>query len=382
EMPTETWGAVAFGGGILFDGLSSASGTEPWISDGTAAGTHVLKDVVPGPGSGLQSEIVAGGSTAYFVGGDSWHELWKTDGTEAGTTPILEMSSPYYVLVGQIDGTLYFFAYSADSYRWSLWRSDGTAAGTREVRSLGDGALSRDPVNRPVVSGSRVYFAHGEGDTRLFSSDGTHAGTLPLSLPVPRVDFSAVPGGVAFGWESGVGFTDGTPEGTRSLGTASPRLGRDRAESFVRLGSMILFSGWDADHGYELWRADLEGGGRMFYTVVPCRVVDTRIPEDGPPILDGATREITVAGRCGVPIDAAGVVLNATVAGSTGDGYIEVSPARRGPTGTRSTSFRAGQTRASSMVLGLDPASQGMVSVRLFAPGYADVILDVSGYFR
>lgn len=145
---------------------------------------------------------------------------------------------------------------------------------------------------------------------------------------------------------------------------------------------MLLFAGHDADHGDELWRADIEGGGRMFFTIVPCRIADTRTPEGGPPILDGASREIPVAGRCGVPNDAAGVMLNATVSGSTGDGYIEVGPARRGPTGTRSTSFRVGQTRASSMVLGLDPASQGMVSVRLFAPGYADVILDVSGYFR
>ncbi len=50
--------------------------------------------------------------------------------------------------------------------------------------------------------------------------------------------------------------------------------------------------------------------------------------------------------------------------------------------GTRSTSVATGQTRASSMTLGLDPASDGWITVRLFGAETADVILDVSGYFK
>lgn len=376
-----TWGAVPYRNGILFNAGSGPTGTEPWTSDGTFEGTHLVKDVVPGPQAGVWSSIVAVGETAYFQGGLTGFELWKTDGTEVGTSRVME-GLEALVLAGRTKDILCFFGRLSGMGGFALWRTDGTPEGTRVLRSFTSGSLLSDRVDPPVSTGDRVFFLHTEGGHRLWSSDGTPEGTLPLTPTTGADGLSVVPGGLAFVAAAGIGITSGTVEGTRFVGVARFPFGSSGGPIFARLGSMLLFAGHDADHGDELWRADIDGGGRMFYTVVPCRVVDTRIPEDGPPILDGATREIAVAGRCGVPIDAAGVVLNATVSGSTGDGYIEVGPARRGPTGTRSTSFRAGQTRASSMVLGLDPASQGMVSVRLFAPGYADVILDVSGYFR
>lgn len=382
EMPVEARDAVAHGNGILFRGTSPEAGTEPWVSDGTPEGTHIVKDVAPGNRGGLQSEIVGGGPVAYFVGGPTGLELWKTDGTEAGTSLVLDTGLAEYAFAGQIEGVLYFFGHAAYSYTWSLWRSDGTPGGTVAVKPFPGGILVNDGVTSPVVSEGRVYFSHTENGERLWSSDGTAAGTRPLTPSRGAGLLSPVPGGLAFGTLDGIGFTDGTLEGTRMLGRVAGGPSQPSKPFFTRLGSMLLFSASDAYHGEELWRADLEGAGRRFYTVVPCRVLDTRTIEGGPPLIEEARRDVPVGGVCGIPDDAAGVVLNATVTMSTDDGFIEVSPAGRQFAGTRATSFRAGQTRATLTVIGLDPASHGKVELRLVAPGYADIILDVSGYFR
>ena len=57
-----------------------------WRSDGTDAGTFLLKDITPGDGWSYFLELTDVGGTLYFIYfPDSSSQLWKTDGTEAGT---------------------------------------------------------------------------------------------------------------------------------------------------------------------------------------------------------------------------------------------------------------------------------------------------------
>ncbi|EAU69862.1 conserved hypothetical protein [Stigmatella aurantiaca DW4/3-1] len=50
---------ATLGGALFFAGPHASFGTELWTSDGTAAGTHLLKDLVPGPeGSGFREPLV------------------------------------------------------------------------------------------------------------------------------------------------------------------------------------------------------------------------------------------------------------------------------------------------------------------------------------
>ena len=149
------------------------------------------------------------------------------------------------------------------------------------------------------------------------------AATRALASDISIGTLTAVPGGVAFDGNGEAWFSDGTPQGTRFLGEIQP-MGVSSPHRFVRLGSMLLFFAQESVHGMELWRADLEGGGRMFYTLTPCRVSDTRNPDDGPPIIPGVPRDFQVAGRCGIPVDVAAVVLNVTVVAPTSN-----SPAAR-----------------------------------------------------
>lgn len=125
-------------------------------------------------------------------------------------------------------------------------------------------------------------------------------------------------------------------------------------------------------------------GGRSFFTVAPCRVLDTRNaigPYGGPALSAGGSRNFVIAGQCGIPVAALSVAANVTVTGPTSGGFLSVYPAGS-PVPTASTiNFAAGQTRANNAILTLGPsgdvtAASGQVS------GTVHLILDVSGYFQ
>jgi ELWxxDGT repeat protein len=80
---------VALGDLCLFTALETASGCELWVSDGTEGGTQLLRDIVPGAGSGLPNALTVLGKTGFvmFSAADeaSGMEPWVSDGTPAGT---------------------------------------------------------------------------------------------------------------------------------------------------------------------------------------------------------------------------------------------------------------------------------------------------------
>src|SRR5262245_13967671 len=131
-----------FGGTLFFAGAAD-DGTgdlELWRSDGTQAGTFRVKEILPGPSSSSPYCFVAVGGTLFFGANDgaSGQELWRTDGTEAGTVRVKDIqpgggnSSPTFLT--NAGGTLFFTA--SDSLGGELWRSDGTEAGTVRVADI------------------------------------------------------------------------------------------------------------------------------------------------------------------------------------------------------------------------------------------------------
>src|SRR5262245_42578057 len=78
---------AAFRGLAFFTACSLETGAELWKSDGTDAGTVLVKDVRPGPFGSDTRNLTAVGDTLFFFSNDGTHgsELWKSDGTEAGT---------------------------------------------------------------------------------------------------------------------------------------------------------------------------------------------------------------------------------------------------------------------------------------------------------
>jgi hypothetical protein len=130
-------------------------------------------------------------------------------------------------------------------------------------------------------------------------------------------------------------------------------------------------------------RPPLSAEGTTFYTLQPCRLFDTRDPAGplgGPGLSAQTQRGFPVALSCGLPATARAISANATVTQATGAGYVVLFAGDAAPW-TSTINYRAGQTRANNVVLGVTPL--GSVSVGCGAlSGSAHVILDVNGYFE
>jgi ELWxxDGT repeat protein len=160
---------TALGSSLLLAANDGTTGLELWRSDGTDAGTTLVADLHPGSASSApKSFAAAGGGIVLFVADDGTRgsELWRTDGTPAGTALVADLlpgpgsSSPASLLA--VDGVVYFAA-TDGSHGRELWRSDGSAGGTWLVEDLAPGSASSSPAEL-ALSGGRLYFsANGNG---------------------------------------------------------------------------------------------------------------------------------------------------------------------------------------------------------------------------
>ncbi|OJJ15659.1 hypothetical protein BKI52_37890 [marine bacterium AO1-C] len=135
-------GSSVFNGKLYFAANNGTNGLELWVTDGTEAGTQMLKDIRPGNEDGISLELrsIVFGDKLYFVGNDgvTGSELWTTDGTEAGTQLFKDIytddantngmdQSPIFTV---FDGKLFFGARDQQAST-RLWVTDGTKAGTQ-----------------------------------------------------------------------------------------------------------------------------------------------------------------------------------------------------------------------------------------------------------
>jgi hypothetical protein len=126
--------------------------------------------------------------------------------------------------------------------------------------------------------------------------------------------------------------------------------------------------------------------GFDFFTVTPCRVVDTRNPDGplgGPAIPTSGSRTFTITGgTCGVPSTAKAVSVNVTVTGTAGSGFLTLYPSNQSMPATSTINFQAGQTRGNNAVLQLATDASGGLSVANGSGGAVHVLIDVNGYFE
>jgi uncharacterized repeat protein (TIGR01451 family) len=121
--------------------------------------------------------------------------------------------------------------------------------------------------------------------------------------------------------------------------------------------------------------------GTSFYTLAPCRAVDTRIG-DGGAIAAGAGRVFTLVGDCGVASGARSVSLNVTVVPGTAAGNVVVYPGDLAAPGTSTVNFTPGVTRANNAVVGLATNGAGTLAVKNRSATPLNLVIDVNGYFR
>ncbi len=261
---------AAVGDKIFFIGVDPASGRELWVSDGTAPGTFRVKDIVPGSGSPttLDSLVDVGGTLFFRALG----ELWRSDGTEAGTFRVRNVAPAgpqggsacgnvplhHFAVVG---GILFFSGESPAELGPELWRSDGTEAGTFRVRDIYPGTAPSN-IQCVVAIGDTIFFGANDGTTgnELWRSDGTAAGTVRIkdivagpSASAPH--FLAAVGDTLFFSASDAAGTelwrsDGTEAGT--VRVADPA-GSSDPQSLIEGGGALFFTANDAIRGREPW---------------------------------------------------------------------------------------------------------------------------------
>ena len=250
------------GGRLVFTVRSFGGPERLWGTDGTSTGTVQLPPEALTP----QSRLRTAGNLVFFVGRDFVHgdELWVSDGTPGGTH-ILDLTpgaaSSQISALTAYKGRLYFLA-AADRYPATLWTSDGTIAGTFPVVAPGS------PETEPgflTEHADRLWFFDSANSARLWSSDGTAAGTAPavefsqdpglffptlLASAGSRLFFSGELGPV----DAGLWVTDGTTAGTHRI--ASQLLSGDRVFGY---GGSLYHEGSDST----LWKTDGAGSSQL-----------------------------------------------------------------------------------------------------------------------
>ncbi len=285
---------TAVGGTLFFTAQDDTHGRELWRSDGTEAGTTLVKDVNPGSGSGAQnyshgygnSQMTAIGDTLFFPGyqGATGRELWKSDGTEAGTTLVKDINAGYNWGLNYANGatavgdTLFFTAYQ-DGTGTELWKSDGTESGTTLVKDIRPGANSSQYYYNSSMSavGGTLFLSADDGThgRELWTSDGTEAGTTLVKDINPGYGSGvtnnywygnygamvATGGALYFSGQDGTSGvelwkSDGTEAGTALVVDANPGRNGSYPREITAVGTSVFYSAENRVSGRELWKSD------------------------------------------------------------------------------------------------------------------------------
>ncbi|HEX5758791.1 MAG TPA: M12 family metallo-peptidase [Thermoanaerobaculia bacterium] len=122
-----------------------------------------------------------------------------------------------------------------------------------------------------------------------------------------------------------------------------------------------------------------------FFTLPPCRVIDTRGANGalgGPALAAGGVRVFDLTGTCGIPNGAQALSVNVTVVTPGATGHLSIYPGNAFPFNASAINFRAGATRANNGQIGLATNGAGTVGVQNVSAAATHFILDVNGYYE
>lgn len=269
-------------GQMLFRANNGVNGVELWKTDGTAAGTALLKDIATGATNSNPSAFVKYNGQIYFnaTTGTSvtGQELYRTDGTEGGTVLVKDIrvgtgSSNPQNFIPMANGLL--FSANDGTAGVELWKTDGTEAGTALLKDYPGTANSitwAEKVNDLAVFGQIV----GTTGRELYISDGTEAGSSLLLDLNPGTGHGV--GTVSFAIDTHVYFsgndgttgselwrTDGTLAGTHLVKDINPGATASNPRRFAAIGTTVYF-GANGVNGNELWKTDGTEAGTVEVT--------------------------------------------------------------------------------------------------------------------
>jgi ELWxxDGT repeat protein len=148
---------------VFFSANDGVRGAELWKSDGRAAGTVRVKDIVAGPDSSSPADLQRVGERVFFRADDGVHgaEVWMSDGTEAGPNLVRDVlhgapssSAREFSTKGS---HLMFFSANGGKRGLGIWQTDGTEQGTRPV-AVGFGPREDEMPASLTPLGQRLLF--------------------------------------------------------------------------------------------------------------------------------------------------------------------------------------------------------------------------------
>lgn len=309
---------TVMGSTVCFVADDGVHGPELWASDGTAAGTRMLTDLEPSAGGSGPANLITVGASLFFTADDGAHgrELWKTDGTPGGTAFIKDLATSVVDVDAEVPatadtlfdafavvGTTLYFTADDGVHGNELWKSNGTAAGTVLVKDIT--AAVEDPYGYGVVNegtliseltpaGSLLYFAVDDysGMRSLWKSNGTVAGTVRVKITVPDPYTMELPGYASAKWlqpsgstlffeaysnTTGFGLwrTDGTVAGTKVVGggTGAAMLGVAGSTLYFQSNNEFGRESW------EVWKSNGTAAGTSRVATIPVGMTyDAGIP--------------------------------------------------------------------------------------------------------
>ena len=242
-----------------------------WVTDGTAAGTQSILETLHTPRSAVT--LVAGAPDGFFIEhyaeNESQPDLYFSDGSATGMVllnPVVDGSRIFDSSYGHtMSGPWCYFT----ANEGELWRSDGTTAGTTQVD-----VPEMASIYRLMVTGSHII-AHTAPDsevqeiwscplaggewTRLAPPDGKTWYHISYLVAAGDDVFFGVR---YFGQPAELWATDGTAAGTRKI-----PLIHDGKESVTTASGMTAWNGavyltaQNQDQEEDLWRSDGTPGG-------------------------------------------------------------------------------------------------------------------------
>lgn len=244
--------------------------------------------------------------------------------------------------------------------------------------------VSRSAASPTVGANGASTYPNLSGDGRYVSYESTATDLVP-----GQIDTAGTPDIFLFDRVTGT-----TVLASRSAGTEATAANGASTRPEISLdGDTVVWNSLASDLApgdlngaldVYAFRQDLETSPGRFFTLPPCRLLDTREPLQGPAMASGDVVVRWPNGRCPIPWTARALSVNVTAVPSN-DGYVVLFPGDlTTPPGNSTLNFRGGRVQANNAVVGLSRDGEATFTTHaaVVGGGTVHLVIDVNGYFE